>query len=353
MNLLRCALLGALFTMGVRESLWAQTRLEQNVRLTATFLQLWADHWEWTPERWTQLFRHFEALGLREIYVQWSQYDDISYATGSKAGATPPLATILRLAGQHRMKVHVGLSFQGDFWQQAKPGPHLAGYLASQRTRSLRIAADVVSAYGAQPAFESWYVAEEIDDLMWPAGEPRQLLHLHLRELIQGLKRLTPSRPITISGYAGARTEPSRLTAFWQDLLIQAPFETVMFQDGIGVGNLPLSYLRQYLDAMAAATRPSAARFRVIVETFRQVDGTFNGRSFRAIPIPLAFLLPQLEAAAPYSADGLVAFSVPEYLTPFGGREANESYLAYLDWARTQGVATVSQLAGGPAPERN
>jgi len=336
----------ALLTAGLSLPTPAQLPAEPAVRLSATFLQLWADHWNWPAERWLEMFRHFEALGIQEIYVQWSLYDEISYAAPGPrtAGRTPPLATVMRLAAERRMKVHLGLSFQGDFWQQAKPGPHLGAYLAAQRRRSLAIATDCAALYGHHPAFEGWYVAEEIDDLMWPAGEARQHLHLHLRELMQGLRRLTPGRAISISGYAGARSDPARLAAFWQELLAQAPFETVMFQDGIGVGNLPLAYLRQYLEAMASATRQASARLRVIVETFRQVDGTFNGRSFRALPVPLAFLLPQLETAAPYSSGGLVAFSVPEYLTPLGGRDAAESYLAYLDWLRTAGVAALSRL---------
>jgi hypothetical protein len=258
------------------------------------------------------------------------------------------LAEILRQASQTGMQVHVGLSFESNFWDQVRPGPHLAGYLERQRTRSLAAAAAFAAQHGGDRAFSGWYLAEEIDDLMWPEGESRRLLHQHCRELRAGLKQLTPAKPITISGYAGARTDPAQLTLFWRELMTQAPFESVMFQDGIGVGNLPLAYLRQYLDAMTKALEDQPVRFRVIVETFRQVDGVFNGRTFRALPVPFAFLLPQLQAAAPYSADGLVAFSVPEYLTPLGGRDANESFLAYLGWLRTDGGVLTAAADNAP-----
>jgi hypothetical protein len=105
-----------------------------------------------------------------------------------------------------------------------------------------------------------------------------------------------------------------------------------MYQDGIGVGNLPLAYVRNYLDAMKTAVEGAKRELRVIVEVFRQVDGEFNGRAFRAIPAPFALILPQMQAAAAYSKDGLVAFSVLEYLTPNGGDEAARSYQDYLTW---------------------
>lgn len=332
-------------------SLAATLQAETTPQLRATFLQLWSDHWSWTPDRWRGLFQHFQILGLREVYVQWSLHDQVSYtvAGAGQAGRTPPLTEILRQASQAGMQVHVGLSFESAFWQQARPGPELAAYLERQRARSLAAAAAVVTQHGQSNAFAGWYLAEEIDDLMWPEGEPRQLLQRHCRDLVAALKQMTPAKPVTISGYAGARTEPAQLTAFWRDLLAVARFDAILFQDGIGVGNLPLAYLRQYLDAMTVAVQDRPVRFRVIVETFRQVDGVFNGRSFRALPVPFAFLLPQLQAAAPYSADGLVAFSVPEYLTPFGGTEAASSYQSYLAWLRSDGGLLPAAAESGAA----
>ncbi len=309
-------------------------------RFSATFIQLWADHWNWPQARWQETFRHFRALGLKEIYLQWTVYDGLNYytpgvnslgATG-QAGKNPPVGQILQLARESGMSVHLGLAFDSGFWQNAKPGPQLAGYLASQYRRSASTAAELARLYGRDAAFAGFYIPEELDDLMWPAGQPRDLLVDHFARLSRELETLAPGKALTISGYGGARTEPAKLQAFWTELLSRTRFTTVMFQDGIGVGNLPLAYLRQYLDAMKQAADQAEKELRVIVETFRQVDGEFNGRSFRAIPAPFALLLPQMQIAAPYSAGGLVAFTVSDYLTPQGGDDAARSYQSYLDW---------------------
>ncbi|MCX6594999.1 MAG: DUF4434 domain-containing protein [Acidobacteria bacterium] len=311
-----------------------------SARFSATFIQLWADHWNWPQARWQETFRYYRSLGLKEIYVQWTVYDAINYyspgvnplgAVG-QAGKTAPVSQILQLAGESGMAVHLGLAFHSGFWQNAKPGPQLAGYMADQYRRSAVAAAELARLYGRERAFAGFYISEELDDLMWPAGQPRDLLVDHFSRLSTELERLAPGKAITISGYGGARTEPARLQTFWTDLLARTRFTTVMFQDGIGVGNLPLAYLRQYLDAMKQAAEQTQKELRVIVETFRQVDGEFNGRSFRAIPAPFPLLLPQMQVAAPYSAGGLVAFTVSDYLSPMGGDDAARGYQSYLDW---------------------
>ena len=309
-------------------------------RFSATFIQLWADHWNWPAARWQENFRYYRAMGLKEIYVQWTVYDGITYSSAGvnafgavgQPGKTPPVSQILQLAAESGMAVHLGLAFHSGFWQNAKPGPQLAGYLAEQYRRSAVAAADIARQYGRERAFAGFYIPEELDDLMWPAGQPRELLVDHFARLSAELERLAPGKALTISGYGGARTEPARLQTFWTDLLSRTRFTSVMFQDGIGVGNLPIAYLRQYLDAMKQAADQTQKELRVIVETFRQVDGEFNGRSFRAIPAPFPLLLPQMQVAAPYSAGGLVAFTVSDYLSPMGGDEAARGYQNYLDW---------------------
>jgi hypothetical protein len=311
-----------------------------SARFSATFIQLWADHWNWPQARWQETFRHYRALGLKEIYLQWTVYDGLNYyspgvnpigAVG-QPGKTAPVGVILQLARESGMAVHLGLAFHSGFWQNAKPGPQLANYMADQYRRSASTAAELARLYGRDSAFAGFYIPEELDDLMWPAGQPRELLLDHFARLSSELERLAPGKALTISGYGGARTEPARLQTFWTDLLSRTRFTTVMFQDGIGVGNLPLAYLRQYLDAMKLAATQTEKELRVIVETFRQVDGEFNGRSFRAIPAPFPLLLPQMQVAAPYSAGGLVAFTVSDYLSPMGGDEAARGYQSYLDW---------------------
>lgn len=69
----------------------------------------------------------------------------------------------------------------------------------------------------------------------------------------------------------------------------------------------------------------------MVVEIFRQVDGLpFNDEPFKAVPAPLERINCQVDLAAPYSTSGIIAFSVPEYMTPLGGQEAGRLFESYL-----------------------
>jgi hypothetical protein len=142
---------------------------------------------------------------------------------------------------------------------------------------------------------------------------------------------LTPEARVAISGFANARTDPQTLAMIWKALLSEAPIDEVLFQDGVGAQKLSLADLEIYLPVLQQAVASQGRDFRVVVELFRQV----SARPFRARPAPWTELERQLSLAAQYSTSGLMAFSVPEYLTPLGGTEAARLSTTYLDWLRS------------------
>ncbi len=294
-------------------------------KLTGTFLQLWADHRDWPPERWEAMFQNFAELELREIYVQWSVYNDIDYSA--------VVDVILTLAERHRMKVHLGLAFDSAFWATPENPQALDASLAARRDRSLRVAQLLSARHRRQSSLAGWYLPEEINETVWRESRSRQILFQHLKESCRALRGMKPRKPVSISGYADIRTDPATLAAFWSALLTAAPIDRVLLQDGIGVGNLGIGYAPAYYRAMKDAVSKRRRDMSIIVETFRQVDGDFNQKPFRAVPATFQSLLPQLEAAAPYSKE-LVAFTIPDYMIPQAGTEAAALYESYREWLK-------------------
>lgn len=296
-------------------------------KLTGTFLQLWADHRDWPPERWEAMFNRFATLQLREIYVQWTVYDGIDYSK--------TIETVIGEAAKRRMSVYLGLAFDSGFWTMPEDPRSKELAFSERRRQSIALAQKLATRHGRNRAFAGWYLSEEIHEAVWRDDANRRILFAHLQETARALHDVRPRKRVSISGFADGRTQPADLAKFWTSLLTAAPIDEVLFQDGVGVGNLSVAYVGAYLGSIKDAVSRRHRRFRVIVEIFRQVEGEFNGKPFRAIPAEASSLQQQLATAGKFSKE-LVAFAVPEYLTPESGDAAATAYAAYVAWLHSE-----------------
>lgn len=304
-----------------------------HVRLAGTYLQLLSAHARWTDTAWRRLFASFRELGLTRLVVQWSVYDGRAfYATPGDQSARAPLETIMRLAGETGVEVRVGLVQDSQYWTAIRREPRaVAEYLATLRRRALATAQHVAPRLAVQSPFGGFYITEEIDDTIWRSAERRAVLFTHLRELSDGLHALAPDRPVAISGFATSATTPRGFEEFWSALLAAAPIDAVIFQDGVGARNLTLEHLPSYIDAIKRAVAVRDRRLEIVVEVFTETDDRRDIRTFRAVPAPLARITRQIEIAGRAGVP-LIAFSVPDYMSPLGGRGARALYESYRRW---------------------
>lgn len=304
-------------------------------RLQGTFLQLTEAHGSWQPSQWTRLFQYFKELGLSQLVIQWTVYDDLAFfpTADYRQVPHPPLPAILQLADAAGLQVWVGLAHDPGFWEKICRDPELVEvYLRRMRLRDQAIAEHLAPQLQGHKCFRGWYITEEVDDVNWREAPAREVLFAFLRDLSAFLHRLTPEARVAISGFANARIDPKTFGRFWQDLLGTAAIDAVLFQDGIGTGKLHLDELPLYLESLRRATQAQSRELQVVVELFRQV----SERPFRARPASWDLVARQLEIAARFASGGLLAFSVPEYLTPLGGPEADKLFQAYLRYARSR-----------------
>ena len=301
--------------------------------LDGTFMQLRVEHGDWERAEWERLFGYLRDMQLKRVIVQWSAHDAVRfYRSGPQ---TPlkraPLQLILQLAEASDLEVLVGLTQESTYWKDIAGAPKdVETTLQRLRASSLEVARELLPIVSAHRSFVGWYVSEEIDDVNWREPVRRKLLLAHLAALTSALKQLVPTGHVGISGFSNATMDPASFETFWGQLLDAAPgIDTVFFQDGVGTNKLAIPEALLYLEALDRAALPRGREVVAVVELFRQVAGPpIDNRPFAALPAPLARIREQI-ASVRSSASRVVAFSVPEYLTPLGGPEAEAVYNAY------------------------
>ncbi len=300
-------------------------------RLQGTFLQLTEAHSRWKEADWAKLFGYFKQLQLSQLVIQWTVYDDLAFFQGEnfRQMPNPPLPIILKLADAAGLQVMVGLATDSGYWDKVGRDPELVKiFLRRLRLRDEAIVGQLAPQLKDHPSFRGWYIPEEIDDINWQEASARKVLFAHLQELSAALHKAAPGR-VAISGFTNGRTDPKSLARFWQSLLEETGIDDLLFQDGVGAKKLLVEEVPVYLESLRQAVPPGSGRkLQVVVELFRQV----SERPFRAQAAPWDRVKRQLEIAARYANGGILAFSVPEYMTPTAGPEANKLFRAYLNY---------------------
>lgn len=295
----------------------------KSLRFSGTFIQLLPEiHNKWTLSQWSRLFFSFKALGVRQLVIQWSAYNNQdSFPFGQQAPAVrSELDTLFILADQFDMSIYVGLNFDPMYWSRIEQDSQsVRKYLQSLSEKNVQLAQALVESSQTHQSFSGWYITEEIDDINWNASEKRSILLAYLQSLGVQLHQLTPNKPVAISGFSNAALPPFNLGQLWHEIFSNTAIDIVLFQDGVGVNKLTMKQLPDYFSAVNSAARFNHKKFQVVIEVFKQIAGTpLNDKTFKAVAASPERVLKQMEIASVYSPE-LLAFSIPEYMTPDNG----------------------------------
>lgn len=330
-NLLRRQLLQAMAASFAMMALGPVGCGQRPPRFSGTFIQLLNLHFTWDEQAWRRLFDALARLGVGEVVVQWSAYGNISFADRRPPQRYSPLEHLLHQADRLGMGVWQGLVYDAAWWDPKQRVPSSASDLLKRLlAKSLHACRTVTPMYTTSPVFLGWYITAEVDDLSWPP-EAREPLFLFLKSLSDELKRVIPSAGVAVSGFTDSSSTPDQVRHFWAELFEHAPsIGHLFFQDGVGVEKLDVDAIGLYLGAAAAAARQHGRKFYPIVETFAQTAGEpFTNGAFAAEPAGLDRIVAQLTEAGRLS-ENILAFSLPEYMTPAGGPAAAQLYAEYL-----------------------
>ena len=310
--------------------------------LDGTFLQLTRADALRPRAAWERLFADMAAVGIAQVFVQWTSADGVAFYAPSVAGAgsadvpprpddVPMVDLVFALAERHGMRVWLGLAHDAGWWagiDRARPAAEVEVFLARRRLANLAVARALAPSVVGRASFSGWYVPDEVDDRNWLGDERTALVAGYLSDLGRALEPLAPGAGIAASGFAQGWATPGQVVELWSTIAARAPLTLLLFQDGIGAGKLTLDELPDYLPRLRAAVEPHGERFGVVVELFAATSPA-DGAGFAAVPAPLDRVERQLDVAWRESGGPVVGFSVPDYVSPFGGTAAERAYDAY------------------------
>jgi len=331
-RLLLTALTLVLLAMPAVPSASAQERCPQ---LDGLFLQPLELHRSWSTDDWNGFFEELAGMEVRTLVLQWTELDQFSVFEGDPETLPEGLiGQLLDSAERQGITLRLGLVQDPDYWERIQRDTEQVDvYLRRHRLANRALAERLIATVGDRPGFEGWYITEEIDEVNWQDDARRALLRAHLAELAGTLRALAPGRSIAISGFTGARLDPTALAGFWQGLLTDSGIDLLMLQDGFGVQPMLAQDLALYLDALRLGAAAAGANLASIPELFTQTAGTpIDEGPFAAAPAPIERVAAQLHATG-----GLVASRIgfsAEYITSAGGRPSalalQRQYLAWL-----------------------
>jgi hypothetical protein len=246
--------------------------------------------------------------------LQWTLADDQAFFASRRfRNPSRPLVPFLLDAAHRRgMRVRVGLAYAPRFWTLAGKEPlEMSAALRPARIASEAAALELAPVTGRHPAFDGWYLSEEIDDKTWSTPECRRALVEHLKKVSATLRSLTPAASLAVSSFTNAFLSPRLYGEFVAGILAEAGIDTLYFQDGVGAGKLSVSEAPEYFAEVQRALAARSRRLKIVVELFEQKPA---GSGFDTRPAPWARVAEQIRVASPYSSGGLAAFSVSDYM---------------------------------------
>lgn len=302
----------------------------------ATFYQPLAIHGQRGPEEWDAFGQALVQAGIRTLYAQWSILDGIAlfplsesvnqeiYAKHITMAKFLPLPGLLAMAERRGIGVWIGLDLDPAFFQAHARNPDLLRIYFLRRELALKaLLPDLEMLVRSSPAFQGWYITDEIDDLNWQDKARKTLLIEHFAKITGLLASLTETPvPVAISGFSNGRTSPSVLAEFWNSVLEESHIDRLLFQDSVGAGKLSVQESRLYRDALA---KKLGTRLHMVVETFSMQKQNQDGNTFVGIPATATEMNDRLALAMGAHAGRPVLFSAPEYLLPSDTRDIRQS----------------------------
>ncbi|MCS6822725.1 MAG: DUF4434 domain-containing protein, partial [Cytophagaceae bacterium] len=211
-----------------------------NAKINGAFLQLWNDATcgacgTWSVAEWEQQFNYMKEVCIDQIVIQYSVWTNVAWYTPSGlSGVTsfPAINRIFTAAQNTHMKVYVGLYFDGEFDEISSAN---AAYYALLNGKNVTVIDDLWTLFGSSPAFEGWYIPQEIHDLYWQNSSDRNLLANWLQNIASYAKSKNSSKKVMIAPYFGPWKPADVVQSWYNDFLSSVPaLDIVALQDGVG-----------------------------------------------------------------------------------------------------------------------
>jgi hypothetical protein len=289
------------------------------MRITGTFLdEISHDipHQNWGQQEWEQDFRSMRAIGIdtviliRSGHKRWLAYpsDVLIEREGCHRPRLDLVDMFLSLTERNEMAFYFGTYDSGRY--------RTTGDMQKEVDLNRAVADEAWSRYGERPAFQGWYLTQEVGrrakgivDLYAELGKHCKGLSGNLPVLISpwidGPKAAGSSDPLTEKGRGISLAEHE---AEWGELMagIRGAVDIVAFQDGqVDIDALP---------GFLALTKSLADRNGL--HSWANIETFDRDMPIRYPPIKWEKLLLKLEAAQRAGMEKAITFEFSHFLSP-------------------------------------
>ncbi len=268
-------------------------------KVNETFIQLDDKLISYTHDEWKKMFQLMKKSGLDVVYLQWSAEFicslEIPYGSNMMYGAT--LENIFKAANDENMNLIVGLTYDHQWWQHITASPEkLKHYLSLRKMNNFELYKELLQQFGSYSNWHGVYIPDEIDDLSWRDQGKRMLFAKYLKELSNGLKKINSNKPIHISAFFRARSEPSIFASNLYELLSDTDITSLLLQNGQGNNNPPIETLKIYLtEIQSVFIKKSSINLKLVLEIFQEQPTT--NKVFNAVPQTTNAITKQIDLA--------------------------------------------------------
>lgn len=301
-------------------------------RLTATFVQLTRSVATNSVAEWQADLNCLKAAGIDTVIVQWTVEPPVAYFRAD-TNVLPAchetydtLENFFEAVKGSGIAVHLGLTSDPGYWHAITARDRLLrDYFLLRVARNEKLQRQLLERFGDRPEWVGYYIADEIDDLTWRTPARGAYLRDYLALMTQRLRTNDAARTVAVSAFFRGRTAPDIFARTLLSLTTNAAaqVDTVLVQDGAGVGDPPPAYMPVYFKTLGELWPAGAPHLWGVVELFTQTSREMA--PFAASPADPARVAGQITAVAPY-VERLVAFTFKDYADPARGPAAAALY---------------------------
>jgi hypothetical protein len=287
------------------------------MRITGTFLdEISHDipHQNWGPDEWDRDFRAMQAIGIDTVvlircgYKRWMTYP--SQVLEEREGCyRPPLDLVdlfLTLAERYGMGFWFGTYDSGRYWHE--------GRFREEVDINLRVIDEVWARYGQRPAFQGWYLSQEVSRRTGGIIDIYSEMGRHCKQISGNLPTLISPWISGVKAGAGQGITLEEHEREWGEILggIAGAVDIVAFQDG----HVEFHELPDFLRLNKALAQRHGLRCWTNSESFDR------DMPIRFPPIKWEKLLLKLNAAEEAGMEKGITFEFSHFMSP------NSSYLS-------------------------
>ncbi len=294
--------------------------------LNGTFIDFWYKG-DWATNQWDAHMKEMKALNIKILIVQFTAYNESiwcyapnNYSSSSFIYALPRL---LQAAAANDMEVYVGLYFNSEYWDNTIN----TAILTTHADRCKSLAKSIWQQYSGYTSFKGWYIPHEPAPYYYGSEEKANILKNYLVNPIANYCKSISSKPVAISAFFNYNLSTSNNLLYFMKRLGSCNINTIIMQDGIGVGHCSLSELTAYFNDAKWGLYGEGSftgNFWADIETFNTSE----------LPESIDVVKQKLNLVCPYVTN-IVSYQYYTDMCPSGPNTSNANklrsdYLTYI-----------------------